>query len=88
MYWQYGIVTPLSFAPHTPLLFCSQDKVTKSDAYACKSLVSSAHLAVTQFYQKNGKPLEEVTLELSKLTEFEEEFERYYARCAATITEP
>jgi hypothetical protein len=50
--------------------------------YACKSLVSSAHLAITQYYEKNGKSLEEVTGELMKLIECVKEFEQYYASCA------
>jgi hypothetical protein len=51
--------------------------MTKADLYACKSLLSSTHLAMTQYLAKNGKPQETIP-DLGKLTEYLEDCERHY----------
>jgi hypothetical protein len=51
--------------------------MTKSDLYACKSLMSSAHLTLTQSLEKNQKSQDSIP-DLSKLTEYLKEFERSY----------
>jgi hypothetical protein len=65
------------FPSHPSMSDIRQDKMTKSDLYACKSLMSSAHLTLTQSLEKNQKSQDSIP-DLSKLTEYLKEFERSY----------